>query len=387
MLTGTFCGSFLAVLTCSNLDDKIHSYDYESIIFKIIGLFLFYILWPSKSESHIIPNLVVSTLLSYDKSDNRYWHRFSSLVFGIILNHRFKRSFSSGELVLLSQLTTELLQSGWPSFFLLLNTFPLIISHRVSLVSAGAWIVLSASATLNKQIFFDLIHCILSNLVLLLYWVVILSITLFLSFISPFQDQNSLRKFYHFVSVFLFVPAAFISLPLLKIAFAVAATLFIYIETFRHSFKSWKYTDYLEKFMEKCRNELDRGDMILSHLYLLLGCAMPFWFSPNDKLSLSSFSGVISLGIGDSLASIGGRRFGKTRWHQNTRKTIEGSLTGCIGMFISWIILNNQLSNGSKTAWPKLLAISIASSLWEALTDLNDNLTLPLFTFNLIKSL
>lgn len=326
-----------------------------------------------------------------------------------LLDIRFKNSFKSGERILLSQLASKLVAStrkckytGWPAFFLFLNIFPFIapilFRKRFSLIPVGAWIVLSASFTLDRFILFDLFAEIMKNTNLVIYWILTLSITISAPLVFPliFRNQNSLRKFYHFAAVALFIPAAFASLKILQIALAVAASLFLLLETLRTEANNRGHKLFalysLNEFMERCRNELDSGEMIFSHLYLLLGCAIPFWLN-GDQLKMSSFAGVISLGIGDSLASIGGKSFGRTRWHFKTRKTIEGSLCGCIGMVLSWYMLVIMLMYKIQDHcipqyyYYRLLFVSVASSIWEALIDLNDNITLPIFTFIIIKLL
>lgn len=256
-------------------------------------------------------------------------------------------------------------------------------------------IIFASLLTLDRSLIHDLMKCILTEKKLLFYWPIALTFMILLPKIKiiPLSSQNSIRKFYHFVSMVLFIPAAFWSLDVLKIGMAFAATLFLCIEVIRTNLMSKGPKSLcglllkLNEFMENCRNELDEGEMILSHLYLLLGCAIPFWLNSSKtcKNCLSNFSGVISLGIGDSLAAIGGKILGKTKWNKNTKKTIEGSICGCFGMFIFWWILNEISSN--YVPLYKLIFISIASSIWEASITLNDNLTLPIFTFILIKYL
>ena len=351
---------------------------------------------------HNLCNLVVS-FSSNDSLSIIIYKALSSSISAFLLDFRFENSFKPGERILLSQLISKLVLSahaerfqGWPSFFLLLNFFPFVVAPIVfrkqfNLISVGAWIVFSASFTLNKFLIFDLVNEITKNVAFGIYWALMLLITISTPLLFPlmFSSQNSLRKFYHFAAVVLFVPAAFHSLKVLQIALAVAASLFLLIETIRNEANSKNLKSSallkLNEFMARCRNELDSGEMVLSHLYLLLGCAIPFWFNLND-LKMSSLSGVIALGIGDSLASIGGRAYGQMRWHPGTLKTIEGSLWGCIGMFISWFVYN-QCRFSPFVPLNSLLIIAIGSSLWEALIDLNDNITLPIFTFLLINIL
>ena len=350
----------------------------------------------SLTDYPIFCNLIISA-----SSKNPLFTVLASSIAAFLLDFRFKNSFKSGERILLSQLVSKLAESvqetgfkGWPTFFFLLNLLPfftpVLLRKRFNLIPVGAWIVLTASFTLDQFIVIDLLKEITRNITLTVYWALILLITICAPLIFPrsFSNQNSLRKFYHFSAVSLFVPAAFSSLKILQIALAVASSLFLLLETLRNEANSKKLKSSalngLNEFMEKCRNELDSGEMIFSHLYLLLGCAIPFWLNGNH-LKMSSFAGVISLGVGDSLASIGGKSFGRTLWHSRTRKTIEGSLFGCMGMFASW--LGYKVIQSDNISIDKLLIISIGSSLWEALIDLNDNITLPIFTFILIKNL
>lgn len=325
-------------------------------------------------------------------------HSFSSVVSGFLFDYRFKKSFKTGEIVLLSQLAAKLFLfchenrfKGWAPFFFLTNIFPLISFKlkRSFLVSTAAWTVFSFSISLNRELVLNLIKEILKEKRLIVYWSILLVLIILLplkfSKSRLFSSQNSLRKFYHFATVVLFIPAAFWSINVLRIALAVAASLFLCIETVRSDFKEeFKQNCHFQKFnefMERCRNDLDCGEMILSHFYLLIGCSLPFWLNP--KMDISCFSGIISLGIGDSLASIGGKSFGKTTWHSKTSKTLEGSLCGFIGMFTSWILLNYICKSNLSVI--KLFFISASSAIFEALITLNDNLTLPLLTFTLIK--
>ncbi|KAM1803854.1 hypothetical protein ACFX12_029785 [Malus domestica] len=51
------------------------------------------------------------------------------------------------------------------------------------------------------------------------------------------------------------------------------------------------------------------------HFSLLLGCARPIWMSSGyiDQ-PLDPFSGILDLGIGDTMASVLGYKYGVLRW-------------------------------------------------------------------------
>lgn len=394
MSLDTFWGSFLS-FSLNN-----HKYlNRDSISFpSIVNIFIFSLLSVCSSADHA---LLCNLIISISSTDYSIIKAISSLASSYLLNLRFRNSFKPGERIILSELISILVLKayknqfkGWPAFFLFVNIFsfvsPFLFRKQFNLIPLGGWIVLSSAFALNFVIITELINEILNNSLLILYWSFILSITIVspLIFSKYFSNQNFLRKFYHFSAVSLFIPAAFLSLKILQISMAFAGSIFLLLETIRNEANSKhvkaKFFEKLNEFMGKCRNDLDSGEMIFSHLYLLLGCGIPFWFNTNN-LKLSSFAGVISLGIGDSLASIAGKAYGRINWHTRTRKTIEGSICGCMGMLISWIVLVQTFTIPSTII--NLFAISLGSSLWEALIDLNDNITLPIFTFILINFL
>ncbi len=56
-------------------------------------------------------------------------------------------------------------------------------------------------------------------------------------------------------------------------------------------------------------------------------------FKKNLERRLAQLSGIISVGIGDSAASIVGSKIGIRKW-PGTKRTLEGSLAGLIAQFI-----------------------------------------------------
>ncbi|CAF4036548.1 unnamed protein product, partial [Rotaria sp. Silwood1] len=56
-------------------------------------------------------------------------------------------------------------------------------------------------------------------------------------------------------------------------------------------------------------DEKDTGSMMVSHLFLIIGLSYPVWLA-DDNRRLAQLSGIISVGIGDSIASIVGSKIG-----------------------------------------------------------------------------
>eukprot|EP01027_Heterolobosea_sp_BB2_P018877 GEZU01026529.1.p1 GENE.GEZU01026529.1~~GEZU01026529.1.p1 ORF type:complete len:276 (-),score=61.22 GEZU01026529.1:628-1338(-) len=108
---------------------------------------------------------------------------------------------------------------------------------------------------------------------------------------------------------------------------------------------------HIQEFLTRFTDARDSGTLILTHIYLLLGCAMPLWITeleleesatimtsamtsrPVSSLlakdasaikSLDVILGVLVLGVGDSLASICGVYFGGPRWPSSFLSFIAG---------------------------------------------------------------
>jgi len=116
--------------------------------------------------------------------------------------------------------------------------------------------------------------------------------------------------------------------------------------------------------------------IIVSHMFLILGCAAPLWIVENlgrqfSSLLLAEF-GVISIGVGDAMGAIVGKGIGKRKWGMNQR-TLEGSSA----MFLSMIWIGAYACH-SYQDYAALLVASTFVTVLEAFTLQLDNLVLPL---------
>jgi dolichol kinase len=119
---------------------------------------------------------------------------------------------------------------------------------------------------------------------------------------------------------------------LLILAFNTVSVLLIVLEVLRHH-------KYLPASISKWFKELSNGrerlpeTMIVTHIYLLMGCA----FAPTctyillsgsvftPEWALWSLSSLVFLGVGDTMAAVLGKMYGRTRWRETSSKTQEGS--------------------------------------------------------------
>lgn len=81
-------------------------------------------------------------------------------------------------------------------------------------------------------------------------------------------------------------------------------------------------------------DDKDSGPVILSHFYLLTGCAGGLWLEGGG---VKQMAGVLTLGVGDAVASIVGKRFGRIRWPGSSKVSSVPRLGWLIGAD-SWIL-------------------------------------------------
>jgi uncharacterized membrane protein YiaA len=117
------------------------------------------------------------------------------------------------------------------------------------------------------------------------YWVTVVAVAVWMaSFWVGTIQQNSTqidmkRKYFHVLVIMLFVPGYLLDAGLLNLGLAVAMAIFILIEYFR-CFKMYHVWNSIHQFFMPFLDERDQsGFVILSHIYLLSGCALPIWLS------------------------------------------------------------------------------------------------------------
>ncbi|KIK62538.1 hypothetical protein GYMLUDRAFT_242694 [Collybiopsis luxurians FD-317 M1] len=196
----------------------------------------------------------------------------------------------------------------------------------------------------------------------------------------PTLRLNARRKFFHALTVVMFVPGVAFDPAFTHLSFSVAFALFTFAEYVRY-FAIYPFGAAVHLFMNEFLDQKDSGTAILSHFYLLTGCAGSLWLEGSSPLL--QFTGTLVLGVGDALASIVGKRVGIHRWSPTTNKTLEGSFAFTLSVVISaWILRLFGLAESFSTL--RYTAVMGMSSMLEALSDQNDNVMLPLFSYSLL---
>lgn len=238
--------------------------------------------------------------------------------------------------------------------------------------------------------------------------------------LSEFVEVDTRRKVFHGTMVAMLLPTIFIDPCFVALALALVLAIFLLLDLVRAS-QLPPLSKPIAKFLTPYVDGRDlRGPVVVSHIFLLIGCAIPLWLSlagvgrTGDEpwrdwdvaaRDVSMISGVVCVGMGDAAASLIGRRFGRRKWPWAGGKSLEGSLAFAVavtvGLVLSrvWLLAgwgDPQAEEKSRLGWTRdaLLALGKAgvcaagASLNEAvLTGGNDNVIVPVVLWVLVRGM
>lgn len=225
-------------------------------------------------------------------------------------------------------------------------------------------------------------------------------------------EVDTRRKVFHGIMVVMLLPSIFIDPCFIALALGLILAVFLLLDLFRAS-QLPPISKPLTRFLAPYVDGRDhRGPIIVSHIFLLIGCAIPLWLSlaaaprtgtdpwtgwDTTIRDLSMVSGVICVGMGDAAASLIGRRYGKTKWYWAGGKSLEGSLAFAFavtcGLIVcwSWLRLGGWIPRHEESfAWAlaKSGIAGLGASLLEStLTAANDNVVVPVGLWLLVRGL
>jgi dolichol kinase len=209
-----------------------------------------------------------------------------------------------------------------------------------------------------------------------LYWgmalVVLAAPTI--STVQQRQQQSVVitRKWFHLVAIILFAPITHYFPQLMSLGYAVALCGLLMLEALRREDVPG-INDFYRLVQDPTKDTSD--GIILSHICLILGCALPLWVAQamgnSRNGSLLPQWGILCLGVGDAMGAVVGKTYGRIRWGKNQR-TVEGSLA----MWTSMMLAVGLVAAADQ--WTPLLIATTFCTLLEAYTIQMDNLVLPL---------
>lgn len=229
---------------------------------------------------------------------------------------------------------------------------------------------------------------------LILWWGFLVLVSLFITMVNQNKTTSSgstrLRKVFHVLILGVYVPGLVTDASLLFAASWVALGCLVIGETVR-----LLQVPPLGSLLHRCYSVFlssqDTGRLVLTPLYLLCGFSLPLWIHTFQWCDFSNmlplFAGVLSVGIGDTMASVVGSAIGKHKV-LGGQKTVEGTVASIISQLVFLYILDLILFGGAiHPQWLVVTGIVTVTSLLEASTSQIDNHVLPLFMYNLLLTL
>lgn len=254
-----------------------------------------------------------------------------------------------------------------------------------------------------------------ARLFICLYCLSILAAGLCIVFcLTPFVEVDTRRKVFHGMMVVMFLPSILVDPAFAGLALSLALATFLLLDLFRASQLpplSRPITHFLAPYVD---GRDHRGPVIVSHIFLLIGCAIPLWLSlavveRTDRppwygwdiptRDVSMVSGVVCVGMGDAAASLFGRRFGRRRWVWGGGKSLEGSLAFAVAVVLGLSIAKFGIrlggwdtGFGGNGGWMKMLLKSTVAAFGASLTETvltggNDNVIVPVVLWLLARGL
>ncbi|KAL7625625.1 dolichol kinase [Parahypoxylon ruwenzoriense] len=254
-----------------------------------------------------------------------------------------------------------------------------------------------------------------TRLVLSAYFLLVIVVGLIVVFrLSPIYEVDTRRKVFHFTMVAMFLPATYVDPIFAALALSIVLALFLLLDLLRAS-QLPPLSKPLASFLAPYVDGRDlRGPVVISHIFLLIGCAIPLWLSLGSLARIGTgplegwdvptrevgmVSGVVCVGLGDAAASLIGRRYGQRKWLWGGGKSLEGSLAFAFAVLAGltaarlWLRIGGWPTSGDisdtwSVAFQKMGTCAATASLTEAvLTGGNDNVIVPVVLWTCVKSL
>lgn len=230
--------------------------------------------------------------------------------------------------------------------------------------------------------------------------------------LTSMVEVDTRRKVFHGIMVAMLLPTISVDPCFIALALILILAIFLLLDLFRAS-QLPPISKPLMNFLVPYVDGRDhRGPVIVSPMFLLIGCAIPLWLSlagtghtGEDPWAgwdvatrdLSMVSGVVCVGMGDAAASLVGRRYGRTKWYWGGGKSLEGSIAFAAAVTVGLLCSYTWLRIGGWAVWDGkdmivvlmkiVFAASGASLLETTLTAANDNVVVPIGLWLLVKGL
>lgn len=228
-------------------------------------------------------------------------------------------------------------------------------------------------------------HAGKQRLIILNFWALCVACTMHFAIIVNKSTKLTTvhRKFFHLTVSLVLISGLMYDPQFTYLASIFAFYSFLIVELIRY-FNVPPFGESLRSSLEIFLDEQDSGSLVLTHIYLLVATFVPIWLYPCRNVldvRFVHFAGLISIGVGDAFASIGGSLIGKRKFFHDSGKTIEGSMCFFAAEILISQIIVWFLAGDIVLLCPYVIAGCLILALMEAFTCQIDNLVLPLFGF------
>ncbi|KAK7546935.1 hypothetical protein IWX50DRAFT_567963 [Phyllosticta citricarpa] len=246
--------------------------------------------------------------------------------------------------------------------------------------------------------------------------------------LPPTVAVDTRRKIFHATMVAMLLPTVYVDPHFATLATALVLVVFLLLDLLRASTLP-PLAKWLGRFLAPFVDGRDlRGPVVVSHVFLLIGCGVPLWLgasllptssSPSSassssldqhpwtgwdmspsaswaaKADPSLVAGVVCVGMGDAAASLVGRRFGRRKWPWLGGKSVEGSAAFATAVALGLAFARawgawgwgREVEGGVLGTGKVLLAGAVASAMEAVLTGGNDNVVVPVVLWVVVRGL
>jgi dolichol kinase len=233
-----------------------------------------------------------------------------------------------------------------------------------------------------------------------------------------FVEVDTRRKVFHGMMVAMLLPSIFVDPCFIALALIIVLAIFLILDLLRAG-QVPPVSKPIAQFLAPYVDGRDlKGPVVISHVFLLIGCAVPLWLSlsaatfitdPSNPWNqwdvqardLGMVAGVVCVGMGDAMASLIGRRYGRHKWPWSGGKSFEGSFAFATAVTLGLVVGKAWLLYGQwadpmaelgswkwgETMTKAAIAGCAVSGMEAALTGGNDNVVVPLVLWIMVRIL
>ena len=208
-------------------------------------------------------------------------------------------------------------------------------------------------------------------------------------YFANYLRLNTRRKIWHGLMVFAlcFTPEIlFGQIEFTLISLLGTLIVFMIVEGIRYNRLSY-IGEFLHKTLSVFQDTKDlQGPLNLSYIYLLAGVTIPIVYDylvNKDTVTIIRYSGLITLGVGDTFASVIGKKFGTFKW-KGSNKSVQGTIAFIVSVLLctygaDYYLTQNNTNYLPIKNWENTFVTILLAGLLEGTCDINDNYLIPIF--------